>query len=184
MNAPIRFVAIGLAVSATVAFASVLGRAAVARDFSASAAGEEDTTSIEDYSYPNADRYLADKNVKLVSGDGRIVIAECDDPPQGDIGVIKVYTSDPSINHGGLVCFKVLSSTGQLTMEVPSVFEIRGDGQRSGTGHEMTATVTPEDGPKKTVELDPDGSIQVGIGTTPPGPPDTLLELKVTVPGK
>lgn len=154
---------------------------AVPRELSESAPGGDVSHLIENYRYPNADQVLAEHNVRLISGDGLIVMASCDDPPLQDIGVIRVYTSDISVNNGGQVCFKVLgSSRGLLTMEVPNVFEIRGDGQRPGAGHKVTATIKPEDGPQDTVVVDPDGSTQVGIGTAPPGPPTTLLELRVT----
>lgn len=135
---------------------------------------------MEDFSYPNAAKILADKNVKLISGDGHIEIADCDSAPDGNIGLIMVYTSDPAINKTGVVCFKVSGKTGLLTMEVPDVLEIRGDGQRRGTGHDVTATIKPEGGPQQVIDLDPDGSVQVGIGTAVPGPPATLLQLRAT----
>jgi hypothetical protein len=140
------------------------------------------TSLIGDMRYPNADKLFAEQNVRLLSGDGRILIADCANPPSGDIGLIEVYTSDLTVNGGGRVCFKVSGEVGVLTMEIPDVFEIRGDGKRRGTGHNVTATIKPDDGTQQIVEVDPDGSIQVGVATDPPGPATTLLKLEVTGP--
>jgi hypothetical protein len=173
-----RFVVVGLATLAAVGFASAA--AAGLGMGNGPAVGNNDSL-VEDFSYPNAEEILAKTNVKLISGDGNIEIADCKEPPSGDIGLIKVYTSDVAINEKGLVCFRAAGKTGLLTMEVPGVFEIRGDGQRPGTGHDITAIIKPEGGEQlPPIKVDPDGSTQVGIGTDPPGPPATLLQLRVT----
>jgi hypothetical protein len=117
----------------------------------------------------------------LLRGDGHIVWADCATPPVDNIGVIKVRTTEPiGAGGNGLVCFKVTAPAGWLTLEVPAVYEIRGDGQRSGTGHPLSADITTEDGDRTTVQVNPSGSTQVGIGATPDGEPTTLLRLKVT----
>ena len=146
----------------------------------AEAAADEMPSIAEDFSYPEPAKVLAEHGVKLTSGNGKIDIADCAAPPVGDIGLIEVYTTDITVNGDGAVCFRVLGVPGLLNMEVPAVFEIRGDGRRSGTGHDITATIRPEGAQATTVEVDPDGSTQVGIGTDPPGAPTTLLQLKVT----
>jgi hypothetical protein len=80
----------------------------------------------------------------------------------------------------GLACFKVTAPTGWLALEVPAVYEIRGDGQRTGTGHPLTADVTTDDGDETTVRVNPSGSTQVGIGISPDNEPTTLLRLTAT----
>jgi hypothetical protein len=60
------------------------------------------------------------------------------------------------------------------------VYEIRGDGQRTGTGHEVTADLVNEEGEEITVEIDPDGSTQVGQGADPEASPTMLLRLTGT----
>ncbi|GGK77713.1 hypothetical protein [Mangrovihabitans endophyticus] len=155
------------------------GAAALTVPALAEAGAEDPPSLVEDYSYPGAAAILDQQNIKLISGDGNIVLADCTDPPDGDITFIYVYTSDLSVNDGDAVCFQVLGTPGVLAMEVPAVFEIRGDGRiaGSGDGHDMTAVVKPQGGAAKTIELDPDGSTPVGIGTSPPGAPTTLLKL-------
>ncbi|WP_246157409.1 trypsin-like serine protease [Catellatospora sichuanensis] len=135
---------------------------------------------VEDGVYPGAAAILAEQNVRLLSGDGHIVIADCATPPSGDFGVLKVYTTDETIGADGIgrVCFKVTAAAGWLNLEVPGVYEIRGDGQRAGTGHEVTAELTTEAGDEITVDVDPDGSTQVGLGADPNNPPTILLQLR------
>jgi hypothetical protein len=137
---------------------------------------------VEDFRYPSAAQILATQNVNLLSGDGHILLADCATPPQGDIGLLKVFTTDETIGADGIgrVCFRVTASSGWLSLQVPGVYEIRGDGQRTGTGHEVTAELVADDGEELTVEVDPDGSTQVGQGADPNAPPTTLLKLVVT----
>ena len=162
--------------------AAVTGVAAVG--FAALPAVAEDVppSIVEDYSYPDAATILAQQNVKLISGDGHILIADCATPPVGNIGLLKVYTTDETIGADGIgrVCFKVSGPRGLLNLEVPGVFEIRGDGQATGSGHEVTANLTTDDGDKVTVDVDPDGSTPVGLGADPTNEPTILLRLTVT----
>jgi hypothetical protein len=129
-----------------------------------------------------AAQILAQQNVRLVSGDGHILLTDCATPPVGDIGLVKVYTTDEQIGADGIgrVCFKVTAPSGLLNLEVPGVYEIRGDGQRTGTGHEVTAQLRSDEGEEITVDVDPDGSTQVGLGTDPNASPTMLLRLTVT----
>ena len=108
--------------------------------------------------------------------------APCSTPAQGDIGLIKVYSTDESIGADGIgrVCFQVQSTPAQLTLRVPDVYEIRGDGLRTGTGHALTAQLTDAAGAQKSVAVDADGSTGVGIGADPDASPTTLLKLVVT----
>ncbi|GAA2546402.1 hypothetical protein GCM10010435_14560 [Winogradskya consettensis] len=133
----------------------------------------------ENFAYPGAAKLLADQNVKLLSGDGHIVAINCATAADGDIGLLKVYTTDETIGADGVgrVCFKVLGAPGRLDLEVPGVYEIRGDGQRSGTGHEVTADLTTDEGDELSVDVDPAGSTQVGLGASPDNPPTILLRL-------
>ncbi len=135
---------------------------------------------VEDGAYPGAAAILAAQNVRLLAGDGHIVIADCATPPSGDFGLLKVYTTDETIGADGIgrICFKVNAAAGWLNLEVPGVYEIRGDGQRTGTGHAVTAELTTETGDEITVDVDPDGSTQVGLGADPDNPPTILLQLR------
>jgi hypothetical protein len=136
---------------------------------------------VEPGAYPDAAAVEAAQHIRLISGDGHILLADCSTPPVNDVGVIKVRTTEEIGPDGlGLVCFRAIAPAGLLNLEVPGVYEIRGDGQRSGTGHQMTAKVTTDAGVQTSVTVDPSGSTQVGIGASPDNDPTTLLQLKVT----
>jgi hypothetical protein len=143
---------------------------------------DDGTSTVESFAYPGAAEILATANVRLGSGDGHIVFADCATPPTGDIGLLKVFTTDETIGPDGIgrVCFKVTAASGWLNLEVPGVYEIRGDGQRTGTGHEVTAELVNDEGEEIVVEVDPDGSTQVGQGGDPNASPTMLLRLTVT----
>ncbi len=165
----------------TTAVAAVVGLVAMIAVGGGIARADSQSASslVEDYSYPNADAVLAEHNIKLISGDGKIVIADCSNPPNSDITFIYVYTSDVSVNGGNPVCFRVLGTPGVLTMDVPAVYEIRGDGRitGSGKGHDVTAVIQPQGGAQTTIAVARDHSTSVGIGTLPAGAPTTLLQL-------
>lgn len=136
---------------------------------------------VEDFSYPGRAQIEAADNVKLVGGDGHILYADCNQPPSGPVGLIEVYSSDITVgkDEDGRVCFRVTGNTGFLTLALPDVFEIRGDGRAPGAGHKGKAEVVGQSGQQKTVELNPNGSARVGIGN-PGGEPSTLLRLEIT----
>lgn len=140
---------------------------------------DEQQSLVEDFGYPNRDRILQDDNVRLVSGDGHIVYTPCVQQPANGIGLIEVRSSDLSVGKdSGLLCFKVTGTSGYLTMLVPDVYEIRGDGFGSTPGHKGTAEVSGENGAHRTVQLEPNRSQQVGIGR-PNGTPETLVRLEI-----
>ncbi|SCE72708.1 hypothetical protein GA0070612_0556 [Micromonospora chokoriensis] len=136
---------------------------------------------VEDFAYPGAAAIKAEQGITLISGDGHIILVACSTPPTGDIGLLRVRTTDPIGPASSRVfCFKILANTGYLKLELPTVYEIRGDGLTSGAGHEVTATVATSEGVLPPVQCDPDGFTQVGEGINPENDPTTLLELKVT----
>jgi hypothetical protein len=174
LHAQVLTVALGLGAAGLVLAGASMPSGAVA--------DEAPPSTVEDFAYPGAAQILAEQNVRLIGGDGHVLLVDCATPPQGDIGLLKVFTTDEEIGADGIgrVCFKVTASTGVLSLEVPGVYEIRGDGLRTGTGHEVTAQLRSEEGEEITVACDPDGSTQVGQGADPNAPPTTLLTLTVT----
>jgi hypothetical protein len=141
-------------------------------------AADDQANLVEDYSYPDAAKIAAADNVVLISGDGHILFADCAQPLHG-IGQIEVHSSvGVGPNHDGDVCFKVTAPTGHLTLKLPSVYEIRGDGRDKGTGHHATADLTTDAGVRTTVTVAPDGSTPVGVAS-PSGQDTTLLALDV-----
>ena len=133
---------------------------------------------VEDFSYPNAAAIQTQYGVTLTSGDGHILFADCTTPPTGNIGLIQVHsTAAVGANDSGTVCFKVTAASGELSMTIPGVYEIRGDGQAAGSGHKLTADLTTDAGAHTTATVNPSGSTPVGVGTSPTADPTTLLKL-------
>lgn len=137
--------------------------------YGVSAQAEEPTSEpsslVEDYSYPGAAQIEADKQIKLIKGDGKIMLAECGSAD----GLIQVEsyhdTSEP------VYCFKVLDTSGFLALEIPNVYWIWAGDEK------VTATVTVDG-----VEKDP---VVVGandgepFGNEDPDNHAVLLELRV-----
>jgi hypothetical protein len=135
---------------------------------------------VERYGYPGAAAILATLNVRLISGDGHIVLADCTTPPVSNVSVIQLWTTEQiGPNSEGEICFKVTGPTGRLDLEVPGVFSIRGDGQQQGYGHQLTAVVDTPTGSPTTVAVNPSGNTPVGVGADPNNEPTTLLQLRV-----
>lgn len=170
--------ALALGISGAAAFTTA--------SFAAAATGAEDPVNtpaalVEDYSYPGATQILAEDGIELISGNGNIIYHDCSAPPTGNIGVVKVRTTEGiGMDRDGLVCFKVIATPGQLTLKIPAVYEIRGDGLEPGTGHRLQADLTTPSGDHTTVNVDPDGSTPVGIGDSPDNEPTTLLQLQTS----
>jgi hypothetical protein len=136
----------------------------------------------EDGAYPGAATVGAANGITLLTGDGNIVVADCATTPVDNVGVLKIYSTDASVGAGGSgqVCFRVNAVPGTLNLRVTNVYEIRGDGQRTGAGHHVTAQVTTDGGASQTVAVDPAGSTQVGVGTSPDADPTALVQLTAT----
>ncbi|MEV6161252.1 hypothetical protein AB0L71_04885 [Streptomyces sp. NPDC052052] len=73
---------------------------------------------VENFDYPQADEILAEKNILLKRGDGHIMLADC----ATGTGQLEVQARDKS-----KVCFDVKGNSGWLTLELPSVYLIRGN---------------------------------------------------------
>ncbi|MEU0029096.1 hypothetical protein [Streptomyces sp. NPDC006335] len=81
-------------------------------------AGEAPGYAVEDFDYPQADKILAEKSILLKRGDGHITLADC----ATGTGQLEVQARDKS-----KVCFDVKGASGWLTLELPSVYLIRGN---------------------------------------------------------
>ncbi|MFF9410880.1 hypothetical protein ACF1B0_36025 [Streptomyces anandii] len=136
-------------------------------------AGVAPPSAVEDYAYPNADRIQHDQGIKLIKGDGHIVLAACDDSVQQ----IKVLTvQGPSGDPQGAYCFRANAKSGYLSLELPRVFALE------TADHPISADLRPQADPAapvKTVTVDKNGYQSVGEGAAG-GAPAVLLELRVT----
>ncbi|GHC53868.1 secreted protein [Streptomyces cinnamoneus] len=121
--------------------------------------------AVEDFAYPNADAILKEKGIKLVQGDGHIMLADC--AASTDIQVMTTQSKDFKY------CFKVTGKSGYLALEIPSVYGVQTE------DHPVKATVKAADGPAQSVDV-PKGQLK-GVGEgVPGGQPTVLVELRVT----
>ncbi|RSM46043.1 hypothetical protein DMA12_12215 [Amycolatopsis balhimycina DSM 5908] len=140
------------------------------------AAADEPPPVVEDYSYPGADVIFANDLVQLISGDGHILYKPC--PAAEAPGLIIVRSNDLiGSRRNGRVCFEVTGAVGHLTLKIPNVYAVRGDGTTTTAGHKLRAELTTNAGAHSSVDVDPNFDTEVGIAATPPGDPTTLLQL-------
>ncbi len=131
----------------------------------ATAADDEPPTLEEDYDYPGAADILRTKGIKLVKGDGHILLADC----VPGIGQLEVFSHTKN-----QVCFSVSGQTGRLTLEIPNTYNVRGPGN-----HSVTVGVTIG-GTTSQVTIAPGQFKGIGQGADPASPPATLLEIHAT----
>ncbi|WP_239085018.1 hypothetical protein [Streptomyces halstedii] len=74
--------------------------------------------AVEDFTYPSADKILAEQGVLLKRGDGHITLARCDSEPD----LLEVWPRD-----NGKVCFRLTGNEGYLSLEIPAVYGIKGN---------------------------------------------------------
>ncbi|WP_063780426.1 hypothetical protein [Kitasatospora sp. MY 5-36] len=155
-----------LLVGGAVAVAATLGATALASADGTPADNSAAPVAIEDFNYPGPAPY---PNVKLLRGDGHIVLSDCAVDSQ-----ISVFSFDLPNAGGNQICFRATSTTGYLALEVPNVFRIRTD------AYSLNAKLTSVDG-AQSVDIAKGTALPVGIGSgSGNGKPAALLELRVT----
>ncbi|MFD7827728.1 trypsin-like serine protease [Kitasatospora sp. NPDC059803] len=131
----------------------------------ATAAEASAPVAVENFAYPDAAKILAERNITLKSGDGHIVLADCTAGP----GQVQLYSRAANPSE---VCFKINGPAGYLALEIPKIYNIKGD------DHTVKATVST-DGTTSTIDLAKNVWTPVGEGGTA-GSETTLLELNAT----
>jgi hypothetical protein len=158
-----------IAVAAAGAALAVAGSASAVSAAAGNAPADDAPPPIvEDYSYPGAAKILQDRAIKLISGDGHIVLVACGS--QTGLLELHAYNSADHDRDPGHYCFKVSGPTGYLRLEVPNAYQLFGDNQ-----HAVQATVEIN-GQTSTVPIAKTG--WTGIGEGAGTDPSTLLELR------
>ncbi|GAA1270723.1 hypothetical protein GCM10009665_68790 [Kitasatospora nipponensis] len=130
----------------------------------ATAAEAAQPTVVEDFSYPGAAQVLADRGITLKSGDGHIVLADC--ASGGNLLQLFSRSATPSE-----VCFQITGQTGYLSLEIPQIYNIKGD------DHTVKATLNTE-GTVTSLDVAKNAWNPVGEGSSTGA--TTLLELTAT----
>ena len=120
--------------------------------------------AVEDFKYPQADKILAERGFLLKRGDGHIVLAQCDSEP----GLLEVFARSKD-----KVCFRLTGNQGYLSLELPSVYGVKGNDYNT----EVTMTVETE---KKSFDVAKNSWTPVGESADPNGRDHMLVEINAT----
>jgi hypothetical protein len=129
----------------------------------ASASADDPAASlVEDYSYPGAAQVETTRGIKLIKGDGHIMLADCGaDPNLPPENLILVQTSRLGSPDDTNFCFKATGAKGFLTMEVDDVYFIRGERDRTVAAKVEVQEATPV---TETERVDPGEWQPIGVG--------------------
>ncbi|MGW2564038.1 hypothetical protein ACWCXB_33430 [Streptomyces sp. NPDC001514] len=120
--------------------------------------------AVEDFNYPQADKILAERGFLLKRGDGHIVLATCDSEP----GLLEVWARSKD-----KVCFRFTGNSGYLSLELPSVYGIKGNEYTT----EVNMTVADEE---KSFDVAKNTWTPVGESADPDGREHMLVEIIAT----
>lgn len=132
----------------------------------ASAAANAPAFAVEDFNYPQADKIHQETGVLLKRGDGHITLVDCGTTTAN---VLEVYARD----NAAPSCFRATGDGGFLTLEMKSVYGIRGNDYTT----QVDMTVDTE---KTSVDIDSNAWTPVGESTDPAGRDHMLVEIRST----
>jgi hypothetical protein len=121
--------------------------------------------AIEDYNYPYADDILAERDILLKRGNGHILLADC----ASGTGLMEVWARSRD-----KICFKVTGQNGWLTLEIPSVYGIKGSLDHSA---QVDMTVGTEE---KSFDVTKNSFTAVGESADPEGREHMLVEIRTS----
>ncbi|MGW0735104.1 hypothetical protein [Streptomyces sp. NPDC002851] len=121
--------------------------------------------AFEDYAYPNAAQIKTEQGILLKKGDGHITLVDC----ASETGLIEVWSRS-----NDKFCFKVTGDSGWLTLELPSVYGVKGN------DYAVEVDMTVEN-TKKTYNIARNSWTQVGETADPEGRPHTLVEIRAVM---
>lgn len=162
--------ALGAAATAALAWVAVTGvftgaHAGTHAEAIAPVAGTAPGYAIEDFNYPQADKILAEQGITLKRGDGHIVLATCDSQP----GLMEVWARSKD-----KICFRVTGNSGWLTLEIPSVYGIKGNDYSA----QVDMTVGTEE---QSYDIDKNSWTPVGESADAQGREFMLVEIRTSV---
>lgn len=163
-----------MAVTSVAAAACVAGVSAVApfdgtttaTRASVLVADEAPGYAVEDFNYPQADKIEAEKGIVLKRGDGHIVLAECG----SEAGLLEIYT-----RAADKVCFRTTGDSGYLSLEIKSVYGVKG-----ATDLDADMTLQAPDGTPQEITVPKDSFTPVGESVDPEGQEHMLVEISTS----
>ncbi|MEU6105036.1 hypothetical protein [Streptomyces flaveolus] len=169
MIAAVRRIAVTGAVAAACAAAvATVGYTASSHD-DAPATAVADTQpgyAVEDFNYPQADKIEAEQGIVLKRGDGHIVLAECG----SETGLLEVYSRVNS-----KVCFRATGTSGYLSLEIESVYGVKGAGSQ-----DADLTLKAPDETPQEVNVPANSFTPVGESIDPDQRDHILVEIRTS----
>ncbi|WP_309144296.1 hypothetical protein [Streptomyces sp. BR123] len=120
--------------------------------------------AVGDFAYPNADKILAEGKIKLKSGNGHTLLAECTGAPE----LMEIFSHE-----NAKACFRVTGDKGYLSLEIPAVFGVKGNNYAA----QVAMSVGTEE---KTFTVDKNARPAVGETADEQGRDFTLLEIRTS----
>ncbi|SES21246.1 hypothetical protein SAMN04487983_103655 [Streptomyces sp. yr375] len=120
---------------------------------------------VEDYNYPGADAIKAQKGIVLKRGDGHITLADC----ASSTGLMEVYS-----RKGEKICFRATGPSGYLSLEIPSVYGVKGEAD-----HEAAVQLTT-DGATQSIDVGKGEWKAAGEAADPEGRAFVLVEIRTS----
>ncbi|GCE02263.1 hypothetical protein [Embleya hyalina] len=122
--------------------------------------------AVENFAYPGADKIKTEKGILLKRGDGHILLTGC----AAGTGQLEVWARGK-----GQFCFRVIGDSGLLTLEVPSVYAVKGAAAQSAD-----VTLTAADSTRQDIEVGKDTWTPVGESADPQSREFALLEIRTS----
>ncbi|GHJ13600.1 hypothetical protein TPA0908_15950 [Micromonospora sp. AKA38] len=140
---------------------------------SGSFAADTPSSLEEDFNYPGAAKILADHGLKLYKGDGHIIWTgtrsiEDDQPCTPDEIQVEQIPDVSGFYH----CFKVLGTSGYLTLEIPGTFGVR-------AGDEIVEATAKLPGGDRKFTIPANEPVAIDPGSGGDLPQAILVELRV-----
>ncbi|MFI5823846.1 hypothetical protein ACIA8I_32915 [Streptomyces rishiriensis] len=120
---------------------------------------------VEDFNYPGADAIKAQRGITLKRGDGHITLADC----ASGTGLMEVYS-----RRSEKVCFRATGASGHLTLEIPSVYGVKGEAD-----HEAAVQLTT-DGATQNLDVGKGEWKAAGEAADPDGRAFVLVEIRTS----
>lgn len=147
------------------AWSGLSGGAPAASGAAVSVADAAPGYAVENFAYPGADRILAEQDILLKRGDGHITLADC----ASGTGLLEVWARDKTDK----ICFRAVGNSGWLTLEIPSVFAIKGNDYAT----EVDTTVGTEE---KSFDIAKNTWTPVGEGVDEQSRERMLVEIRTS----
>ncbi|MGW7378714.1 hypothetical protein [Streptomyces sp. NPDC054794] len=121
--------------------------------------------AVEDYNYPGADAIKAQKGIVLKRGDGHITLVDC----ASGTGLMEVYSRKSEKS-----CFRATGPSGYLSLEIPSVYGVKGEAD-----HEADVKLTT-DGATQSIDVGKGEWKAAGEAADPDGRAFVLVEIRTS----